>query len=140
MIDKKIIIVLKTKSDEDVIGFYMGDLEKTDTSESAIMVYRPLCIKLIEKIVNNTVLHQYVTYPYFQYGSKVVTIPHSEIITKDKADPFFVTFYERALGQHIVKEDEIHSGYTKYFEKQDLAEIMEKTDSLYIEQPTEYKQ
>lgn len=135
-----IVIAIKTSKDEDILGYYAGDSEETEVNKRCVIIYKPLCIRIISNVISGKAVAQYVTYPYFQYGGSLVTIPYDNILTKDVASEFFTMFYTRALGEYMVSEDEIHDRYTKLFEKRDFDEIMSETDSIFIDQKSEHKQ
>ena len=137
--DKKeaVVIAIKTKDGQDILGFYIGDSGE-ETEERSMILYRPILINPTTYLVHGSQVHTYATSLYFQFGSGVSYIPYDNIVIKDVASEFFSSFYVRAVGELIAKSSMINDSYSKFYEKQDLSDIMENTDSMYFEQTSEF--
>lgn len=138
----KIVITLKLKSGEDLIGYYLGEEEESDINQKSVCIYRPIKIKQIHFTVDGYTSNgfNYASDLYSLYGSPMVLIPYSNILTRDVASPFFEIYYERSMGELLALEDKIQDNYIKAYQKQDLREVMKNTDSIYVEQETEHLQ
>lgn len=135
-------VTLKLKTGEDIIGYYLGEVEESDINRKSISLYRPIKIRQlqIKSVANSAPSFVYVSDLYSLYGGKQVNIPYSEIVTRDVADPFFVVYYERSLGGLVALEDSIQETYIKAYQKQDLQEIMKNSDSVYMDINSEFLQ
>jgi hypothetical protein len=137
MTDKKTIVMsVKMKDGTNILGFYFGE----SNDESRIVLYKPIIIKLVTFSVANKPIRAYVTDPYFQYGSGVVSVPYSDISHHDIASEFFTTFYIRSSSDLMALEDELHDSYIKFFYESDVRKLMEDTDSIFVNVESEYTQ
>lgn len=138
-----IIITLKLKSGEDIIGVYGGDVPpKDETEEKTVAVYQPIKIRQISTNIFGRVIYSYVSDFYSLFGATIVFIPYSNIMLKSVASDFFKVYYGQQLPLLSHEEDNIRESHLNFFRKEDIKEILRnsKTDSLYVEPETNYVQ
>lgn len=136
---KPIIVALKTK-EGDVLGFYLGESEETETTERGMILYRPVFIEPSTRFFNGKPIYSYDTTSYFEFGSQKVTIPYSRILHHDVASDFFTVFFLENIGEIIAKQDMVNEGYLKYYENRMMKEAMQDTDSVYVHTDVEFMQ
>jgi len=142
MVDKikDTVAAIKLTDDNDILGFFLGESPAQEGIESSIILYRPIYIIQKNHIFNEVPVTSYLTSMYFRYGSHVVHIPYSKIVTHDEASEFFSMFYKRSIGDLIAREENVHASYIKFFDKQDTKDLMSDTDSLLIPSTSEFLQ
>jgi hypothetical protein len=142
MNDESIVVALKLKNGQNILGYFLEDSQGDIDSgiASATLLYQPMCINLVSYSVNNSSIPVYDTELYFRYGSKVVAIPFDQIVTRSPASEFFAVFYVRQIGSLIAEENDRNLEYLKFFESVDIKNAMGETDSMLIKSDTEYVQ
>ena len=104
------------------------------------MLYRPIYITQKNHLFNDVPVTSYLTSMYFRYGSNVVHIPYSKIVTHDEASDFFSMFYKRSIGDLIAREENVHGMYIDFFDRQDMKDAMKDTDSLLVPSTSDFSQ
>lgn len=133
---------VKLKSGKDLLGFFCGNSDPDEELNvpPAIILYRPIEIKLVTYSLHGKPINSYLTDLFFTYGSELVAIPFSEILTHSEASDFFTLFYARSIGDLMANEHDLHDSYIKFFEDSDLRYIMKNTDSIHVESGSEFLQ
>lgn len=124
------------KDGTNILGFYFGESGE-EATEQRVILFRPVTIKLVTYSLNNKPIHAYLTDPYFQYGSNMVSIPYSDISHQDIASEFFSIFYIRSVSDLTSAEDELHASYIKFFYDSDVRKAMRNTDSILVPNESE---
>jgi hypothetical protein len=136
-----IVIYLKLKSGEDILGFYGGEMEAEAGMDASIIMMRPLKIKqIVQRHPTGLPVFSYTADLYSLYGTSITCIPHSNVLTRDIASEFFSVYYQRTLGDLLVMEERIQESYVKMWDREDVRTAMGETDSMYMDVECEYKQ
>lgn len=131
-------MAIKMKDGTNLLGFYYGESE----DGSRIVLHKPVTIKMMTYTLNGSIkpIHAYNTDSYFRYGGSAVSIPYSEITTHDIASEFFTVFYVRSLSDLTYAEDVLNASYIKFFYDSDIRDAMGDTDSILVDNTSEYAQ
>lgn len=129
-------MAIKMKDGTNLLGFYYGESE----DGSRIVLHKPVTIRMVTYTLNSTPISTYNTEPYFRYGGSAVSIPYTEITHHDIASEFFTVFYVRSLSDLTYAEDVLNASYIKFFYENDIREAMGDTDSILVENTSEYAQ
>lgn len=134
---ESVVLALKTKRGENILGFFCGEAENPFTKEPSFLLYRPIMVNHINYAQNGGKYHNYISDFYFPYGDRVVRFNQKDVISLDQASEFFSRYYKRVLGEHIVDEEKLQNRIDDMYENKDIAEILaeRKSDSFYINLP-----
>jgi hypothetical protein len=135
-----IVVTLKLKSGYDLLAFYGGEGEESDTIGRSIIVYRPIWIKEVMTSYKDQYVPKYLSDFYSNYGGPLVAIPYAHIITRDVASEFYSIYYQKVIGDLLVADEKLQASYRKYFTYLDEKEVMGSTDSFLVHQETEFVQ
>jgi hypothetical protein len=134
------VLALKLRDGTDILGLYAGEVDHEITNEPCVIMFRPVRIILQSMIVNGRIISNYIPSMYFPYGDVSTYIPKNQIVHQEIANDFFTRFYTKVLGELIVYEENRQERIMNVFDAQELEEIMQTTNSMYVNQETAYKQ
>lgn len=134
------IVALRTKDGIDVLGLYVGEFEATDIAEAGIILYRPISIKSVSYDFEGTTVWSYESDLYFRYGSNLLNFQYNNLKHHDLASEFFTTFYNKSCANLITREDTVSNSYTKWYAKTEAAEVIQKSDGMFMEVHSDYPQ
>lgn len=142
MTKEAIVITLKLKTGEDILGFYCGESDEDTGLEPSILLMRPIKVKQqVQQIQGTNIpVFSYMGDLYSLYGSPLTYIPYSLIVTRDVASDFFSLYYQRTLGNLLALEDRIQESYISSYDMQDVSAAMGDTDSIYVATISEFVQ
>lgn len=129
---KLIVIALKLKTGEDVLGYYGSEMKMEGTQEEAIVLIRPMRLQLVNTVGDNGVATSYVPSLYFPYGGVATPFPMSIIAQQTIANTFFSTFYAHIINLLISNQDDHHKFIATNFENLEYSDILSTIEPINI--------
>lgn len=138
---KAVVCSLKLKNGDNILGYFVGEQENAITNELSLNVFKPIrMIVTTNTYPNGSICTNYVPQFFAPFGSPIVLFAMTDILHYDIASPFYSRLYSKVLGEMIVYEEEREARINKAFDAQELKDLLSKTDSIYINQSSDYLQ
>ncbi len=138
-INEHIVVTVKLKSGEDIIGLYAGETDESG-SDKSLVLYRPIKIRQVSYNVYGKTVFSYASDFYSLFGTSLVTVPYSNVLCKSVVPEFFKIYYAKALQDLLPIDSKIQESYLAYYAKEELKELLADTDSIFVDTHSDYVQ
>jgi hypothetical protein len=133
------IVALKLKTGEDIVSFYVGDMEMSFSNEKAIVLLRPMKITTMIVQAESGMETIYIPTLYFPLTNEAFAVPISSIVHQGVCNEFFIKLYVKYLPDLLKSEDERQRSIISKLERSEMEEIISK-DSTIVYSDTIYSQ
>jgi len=135
---KLVVVALKLKTGEDIIGYFAGEMDLSFSEEKAVILLRPVKIDTAFKSTSEGLRPHYIPSLYFPMSGPTVNIPVSGISHQGIADEFFCLLYKKIAPELVAAEAKRHAAIVEAIELKECEELISKTcflvysDTLYV--------
>ena len=135
---KMIVVALKLKTGEDIIGYFAGEMDLSFSGEKAVVLLRPIKIDTAFKSTSEGLRPHYIPSLYFPLSGPTVNVPLSAISHQGIAEEFFCRMYAKIVPELVALEAKRHESIIEAIELKECEDLISEncflvySDTHYI--------
>ena len=133
------VVAIKTKMGDDILAYYVGDMDMAFSDEKAIVLLRPVRIETLYRPTPSGLKTYYVPSLYFPFSDNAFPFALSSISHQGMANSFFVKLYKNVLIELIVSEENRQEEISNAIDLKEVEDMICKTSTL-VYSDTKYAQ